>query len=176
MLRYIKLSESAKPEELTALAYQLRSATPAAALTAASEALFLANPGLRDMKRVVKGTVLLVPDMGGRLPPAKEAGPVAVPLGGAGLLTDRQIEALAAEASVASDAAKERASQTAQLLKTAAGRKAAAEQAPEVEKLFADIVEAAKRAAESAQARERALKKVYGRMSADMKRLRANAR
>ncbi|HEV7606381.1 MAG TPA: hypothetical protein VGO61_03550 [Steroidobacteraceae bacterium] len=172
MLKFIKLSESAKLEDLTGLAYQLRANTSGAALTAASEALILANPELRDKKRISKGTVLLVPDIGGRLPPAKEAEPVAIPLGQGGLLSDKQIESLAKDVTAAASAAKSRATETAALLKSAKTRSLIAEEAPGAEKFFDKILELAQLRSEAAQKQEKIQRKVFDRMAADMKRLR----
>ncbi len=174
MLKFIKLAEAAKPDELAALAYQLKGNTSGAALTAASEALLLANPALRAKKRIAKGTVVLVPDIGGRLPPAKEAEPVEIPLGKVGLLTDKQVASLMAEAGAAVQAAKEGAAATAALLKASA-RKLIAEQAPGAEAHLDEILEAAKARAEELQKREKVLRKVFDKMAQDMKRLRARS-
>ena len=170
-MRYIKLDASAKPDELTALAYRVKAATPDSTLAAAKAALLLANPGLKGKRTIPKGTVLLVPDVG-KVPPASESEPVAVPLEDRGLLTERQIEKLAEQAAAATAAAKQRAVQTAKVLKSAQFRKLVEEQAPELEEGFETIVADAKRDSEAAAAQERRLAKVFVKMVADMKRLR----
>ena len=172
MLKFIKLEAAAKPGDIAALAYQLKGNTSGAALTAASEALLLANPALRARKSIPEGTVVLVPDIGGKLPPAKEAEPVEIPLGKVGLLADDQIASLLAESALAARTAKENAATTAALLKAAA-RKLIAEQAPGAEAQLEEIAEAAKRRAEEAQKREKILRKVMEKMAQDMERLRA---
>jgi hypothetical protein len=172
MLKFIKLTESAKSEDLTALAYQLKANTSGAAMTAATEALLLANPDLRDKKRIGKGTVLLVPDIGGRLPSAKDAEPVAVPLGQGGLLSDKQIESMARDVVAAAGAAKERATETAALLKSAKTRSLIADEAPGAEKFFDKILELAQARSEAAQKQAKIQRKVFDKMAADMKRLR----
>jgi hypothetical protein len=174
MLKFIKLGTAVKADDLASLAYQLKGNTSAAALTAASEALLLANPALRAKKRIDEGTVVLVPDIGGRLPPAKEAEPVEIPLGKIGLLADKQVASLAAEASAAAGAAKESAAATAALLKSSA-RKLIAEQAPGAEEQLDAILEAAKARAERVQQREKVLRKVFDRMAEDLKRLRVRS-
>jgi hypothetical protein len=172
MLKFIKLEAAAKPSEIAALAYQLKGNTSGAALTAASEALLLANPALRARKNIPEGTVVLVPDIGGKLPPAKEAEPVEIPLGKVGLLADKQIASLLAESGLAARAAKESAATTASLLKAAA-RKLIAEQAPGAEDQLDQIAEDAKRRAEAAQQREKIVRKVIEKMAQDMERVRA---
>lgn len=170
-MRFIKLDASAKPEELTALAYRVKAATPDSTLSAARAALLLANPGLKGKKTIPRGTVVLVPDVG-TVPPAGDSEPVAVPLGDRGLFTDKQIEKLAEQAAAAAAAAKERAAETVHHLKSSQLRKLIGEQAPELEKSFAQIAENAKRDPEIAAVHLRRLDKVFAKMSADAKRLR----
>lgn len=175
MIRYIKLDASTKPEELTALAYKVKAATPDGALSAAKAALLAANPALKGRKTIPKGTVVLVPDVG-HVPPASDSERVAIPLEDRGLLSERQIEKLAEQAAAAVAAAKERGAQTAKLLKGAPLRKLIAEQAPELEGGFEEVVANTKRDAEAAAQQERRLDKVFEKMIADMKRLRARMR
>jgi phage tail protein X len=170
MLKFIKLESAAKVDDLAALAYQLKSNTAGSTLTAASEALLIANPALRDLKRLPKGSVVLVPDIGGKLPPAKEAEPVEIPLGGSGLLTDKQIASLANEVAEGAKIAKERAAETAATLKAA--HKAIAEHVPDAEKVLEQILANAKAVAEAAREKEKSMRKVFEKMAEDMKRLR----
>lgn len=172
MIRYIKLDASAKPDDLTALAYRIKAATPDTTLNAAKAALLLANPGLKGRKTIPKGTVVLVPDVG-TVPPASDSERVAVPLEDRGLFTEKQIEKLAEQAAAAAAAAKERAAQTAKILRSAQFRRLIEEQAPELEEGLEDLVTNAKRDTETATERQRRLDKAFEKMVADMKRLRA---
>ncbi len=169
MLKFIRLESATKVGELMSLAYQLKGGAAAAATaTAASEALFLANPQLRDKKLIAKGTLVLVPDIG-KAPAAKEAAPVEIPLAN-GALTDKQIASLAADTTAAAKAARESAADTAAALKQA--RKFIAEVAPGAELQLDKIVEQAKRVADAAQKSEKTMQKVFERMAEDMKRVR----
>src|ERR1044071_2139548 len=101
MLKFIKLDGVAKAEDLAGLAYQLKANTSGATVSAASEGLFLANPALRDAKKIPAGTLGLVPGLG-KAPGAKGAEAVEIPLGKGALLTEKQVASLAADvASVA---------------------------------------------------------------------------
>jgi phage tail protein X len=168
MLRFIKLDDVAKAEDLAGIAYQLKASTTGATLTAASEALFLANPLLRDAKKIPKGTLVLVPDIG-KVPTAKDAEPVEIPLGKGALLTDKQIASLAADTAAAAKAAKQASIDTKDALRVA--KKFIPDLAPGVESLLDKIAEQADRRAESAQKLEKSLRKTYARMAEDMQRL-----
>jgi hypothetical protein len=174
MLRFIKLTEVIKAEELTGVAYQLKANTAGSAVTAASEVLLLANPGLRDLKRIPAGTLVLVPDAGGRVPPARESAPVEIPLDQGALLNDKQIASLAADTAEAAKAAKQRATDTTAVLRLA--RKLIPEVAPGVETLFDKIAEQAERDADAAQKLAKSMRKVFERMAEDMKLLQDRSR
>jgi hypothetical protein len=168
MLRFIKLDDVAKAEDLAGLAYQLKSNTAGATVTAASEALFLANPALRDAKKIPAGTLVLVPDIG-RVPTTKDAEPVEIPLGKGALLTDKQVASLAADTAAAAKAAKQAVADTTAALRIA--KKFIPDLAPGVEALLDKIAEQASRRAESAAKLEKVQRKVFERMAEDMKRL-----
>jgi hypothetical protein len=130
--------------------------------------LFLANPGLRDAKRIPAGTLVLVPEVG-RVPTAKDTAPVEIPLDQGALLTDKQIASLASDIAAAAKAAKQGAADTLAVLKLA--KKFIPDLAPGVEAQLDKIAEQAERRAETAQKQDKFRRKVFDRMAEDMKHL-----
>jgi phage tail protein X len=170
-MRYLTLTEAAKPEEMLASAYKVRKGTSATRIEAATAALLAANPELRDLKRVPKGTIVLVPDLQA-LPHATDTSVVEVPLAGTGLLTTAQVNKLRARVKAVAQARAEQAAEAERLLKGDGLRKAAAGAIPEGERLMVAAVAAAKRDAEEAASQVERFEKAFAHMAEDMQRLR----